>query len=542
MGISFEQRSFSGGAIGTNVRDAACFGIWALARRYTTKELLAVPTEKTISFTARHYPSPPSVLQILASELIISGSLDPAGNIRRGSSAALQELIGRHPDTVHNGIAVVQTVDYHAVALRARAIKDVALGATKLYTLYGEALIDALLSWRGVGDADARARRAAAASFGSLTTELARESSDSVKRLQHAVQLIVRRLGALQAREVEERHGLLLALAAVLDTIPGLINDAVVPQDTLQGLVTQGLKALEDIMTDCRDTKYRRSELVAEAASCLIVSSFPLLHAAALGPSSQVNYALISGGELVTLGAKTIIDAVSTVDGAAEEGAKRVQKLISRIHDNLREWWKRSDDEITSVASQAGLVMLCFCGPDSREEIIRGWTDMVRTREISKLSTGGGYFAALSMAYPVTATFKSKSMMESICQDISGRWRTDTEIETRVAILKSLTGSELLKQHAQHFLPLIEEGLDDYTTNARGDVGSLVRLQAIRATMSLWQMLRDQAEASQKDLSEEVTGLLVTRLFPRILRLAAEKLDRVRVEAQSTLTLALSSR
>lgn len=543
MGISFEQRSFSGGAIGTNVRDAACFGIWALARRYTTKELLAVPTEKTISSAARHYPSPPSTLQILASELIIAGCLDPAGNIRRGSSAALQELIGRHPDIVYSGIAVVQTVDYHAIALRARAIKDVALGATKLYAPYGEALLEALLSWRGVGDADVGARRAAATSLGSLTTELARESAEPVERLQQTVDLIVGRLRALQAREVEERHGLLLALAAVFDTVPGLLNGALVPHVRVENLVAQCLKALEDIMTDCRDKKYRRPELVAEAACCLVVSSFPLLQAAVMGVAAEENYSLISGGEVVASEAETIIGAVSILDRAAKEGARRVQKLVSLIHDNLREWWKRSEDEIKSVTSQAGLVMLCFCAPDNREEIVRDWTSMVRTREMSKLSTGGGYFAALSMAYPVIATFRSKSIMVgSICQDIIGRWRRDTEIETRVAILKSLTGSELLKQHAQDFLPLIEEGLDDYTTNARGDVGSLVRLQAIRATKSLWQMLRDQAETGSGALSMEVVELLVARLFPRILRLAAEKLDRVRVEAQSAMALALPPR
>jgi hypothetical protein len=354
--------------------------------------------------------------------------------------------------------------------------------------------------------------------------------------------LIVGRLGALQAREVEERHGLLLALAAVFDAIPGLLNGTVVQEEAVDGLIDQGHKALEDIMMDCRDKKFRRPELVAEAASTLVVSSFPLLQAAVLGASIEGKNSLISGCGLVTSGAQTIIDAVYALDRAAEEGTERVQKLVSLIHDNLREWWKRSEEENISVASQAGLVMLCFCAPDSREDIIRGWTDMLRTKEASKLSAGGGYFAALSMAYPVTATFQSKSMMISICQDIAGRWRSDTEIETRVAILKSLTVSELLRQHAHDLLPLIEEGLDDYTTNARGDVGSLVRLQAIRATKSLWQMLRDQAEVGGEDLSMEVTELVVTRLFPRILRLASEKLDRVRVEAQSTLTLALLPR
>lgn len=95
-----------------------------------------------------------SVLQVLATELVISASLDPAGNIRRGSSAALQELIGRHPNTIAEGISVVQAVDYHAVALRSRAIMEVAFQASKLAKPYMVGILDALLGWRGVGDAD----------------------------------------------------------------------------------------------------------------------------------------------------------------------------------------------------------------------------------------------------------------------------------------------------------------------------------------------------------------------------------------------------
>jgi hypothetical protein len=105
-----------------------------------------------------------------------------------------------------------------------------------------------------------------------------------------------------------------------------------------------------------------------------------------------------------------------------------------------------------------------------------------------------------------------------------------------VCIVQSLTGSELLRRNTDVFLPLVAEGLDDYTTNARGDVGSLVRFEAIRATKSLWERLEEEEEG------EGSAGPLVTELFLRILRLAAEKLDRVRAEAQAALAVALKQR
>jgi hypothetical protein len=543
MGLAFEQRSSSGGSVGTNVRDAACFGIWALARRYTTKELLAVPTDKTVSVAARHYASPPSILQILASELIVTGSLDPAGNIRRGSSAALQELIGRHPDCVKEGIRVVQTVDYHAVALRARAIGQVALEATRVYGLYGEALLDALLTWRGIGDPDAAARRVAARSFGDVNAQLVR-GDKTWERLQAAVAEIMRRLRELQARQVEERHGLILTLASVLDSLASLATDGELKAGLMGGFVDDSLRAVEEVMTDCRGKKYRRPELVAEAAAQLVVSSLPLLQIVVLSPQRK-DLLLTSGPTFVASDGQRIADLVSQIDSEGDRAG--LQKIISLIYDNLREWLRRSEEDIIAVAARAGLVLLCFCAPDLRQEVIRGWA--LSVREIPKGARAGGgvsgaYFAALSIAYPITATLQSEDEAVEdkmlICRTIQERWGGDKDIDTRVAILKSLTGTELLRQNAVHLLGLIEEGLDDYTTNARGDIGSLVRLQAIRATKSVWVALKERAGESAdvtQGASEEVS-----RLVPRILRLAAEKLDRVRVEAQATLSLALSER
>ena len=130
LALSFEKRSAtSATSTGTNVRDAANFGIWALARRYTSAELQAI---NLISADGLSLPA----LQTLATDLVVAASLDPAGNVRRGSSAALQELIGRNPDTIAEGIQVVQVVDYHAIALRSRAVEEVAIGAASLSDEY----------------------------------------------------------------------------------------------------------------------------------------------------------------------------------------------------------------------------------------------------------------------------------------------------------------------------------------------------------------------------------------------------------------------
>ncbi|KAK3324304.1 tubulin folding cofactor D C terminal-domain-containing protein [Cercophora scortea] len=534
MGLSFERRSTSGGSIGTNVRDAACFGIWALARRYSTKELLAVPTASSL-VAASHKPQA-SILQIIATELIVAASLDPSGNIRRGSSAALQELIGRHPDTVEEGIWLVQAADYHAVALRSRALQEVALGATKLSGQYGQAILDALLGWRGIGDADVGSRRAAALSFGTITAQLASSSPDPMQRLARSVTLVLDHLKILQARQVEERHGLLLCFASVLDSLPAVsVAEASVVSTTTQGLdefVQKSLGALLEILSDCESRAYRRPELIAEAASRLVVSSFPLLQAASSGvdgePPNYLQASLLPGPVLMSQSSAEI----SKLADALGPRPKVVDRVADLARSNLRIWLARTEDEVIVAASEAGLVLLMFCNKAEREQVIRGWADNVRQRPSGRTSTAG-YFSALAKSYLVISTLVLRDEDEAlICNAFLDRWAADGDTETRVTILQSLIQSDMLKQNTELFLRLISDGLDDYTTNARGDVGSHVRLQAIRATKWLWETL------GQRGLDDRL--LVIDGLFLRILRLAAEKLDRVRVEAQAALALALN--
>ncbi|KAL0471618.1 tubulin folding cofactor D C terminal domain-containing protein [Neurospora intermedia] len=537
IGLSFERRGTSGGSIGTNVRDAACFGIWALARRYSTKELLAVPTSSTIS--TRSYNQQASMLQILATELVVAACLDPSGNIRRGSSAALQELIGRHPDTVEKGIWVVQTVDYHAVARRSRALQEVALNVTKLSSQYGEALLHALLGWRGIGDFDAMARRAAGASFGTIASELAVGVPDSAARLTHFVTMVLDRIKSLQVRQVEERHGLLISFASLLDAFPNIASasqdaGSTASHDSIPNFISNSLAGLTEILTDANTTTYRKPELIAEGANSLIISSFPILQSSVL----TSNGATLRSPEKILLPGRALFaksgTEISSLVAKMTPRPEQVSRIAGLAKANLAKWLVRPEQEIIYVASEAALVLLIFCEDAERENVVREWADAVRHRPSGRATTASGYFAALAMSYSVLATLKVAEQDRSLmCSAFVERWKDDNDIETRVSILSSLSRSDILRENVDTFLELIAAGLDDYTTNARGDVGSLVRLQAIKATKFLWESL-DRLPTNE-------AARVVSALFLRILRLAAEKLDKVRAEAQTALALVLKA-
>jgi len=537
-GLAFERRNPSGGSIGANVRDAACFGIWALARRYTTKELLAVQTPA--SLVPKYNATDASVLQLLATELIVAATLDPSGNIRRGSSAALQELIGRHPDTVEKGIWVVQTVDYHAVALRSRALREVALNATKLSAQYGEAILSALLGWRGVGDVDAASRRAAGTSYGTITAELTTGASDPVEWLTASVQEVLERIKALQTRQVEELHGLMLSFGAVLDSLPRITSDK--DQSTLNNLVGTSLAGLEHILESCNTKTYRRPELVAEAASCLVISAFPLLQVATLAARHEIRdrctVTLLTGRELLDKPGENI----SRLGAALDPSPTCLVRLTGLLKSYLHTCLLRPEEEVIAPASEAGLVLLIFSSKIERERIIREWADVVRQRQSGRFGTAGGFFSALVLSYSVLTTLDLPDEDSAlICDALLERWKSDKDTDTHVLILRSLTGSELLVRNLPTLIGLVAEGLDDYTTNARGDVGSLVRFRALKAAKALWEKFVTDTTAETTTTGQE--GLqLVSSLFLRVLRLAAEKLDRVRAEAQTALAAALVPR
>ncbi|CAK7231987.1 hypothetical protein SBRCBS47491_008116 [Sporothrix bragantina] len=600
-GLAFERRSVSGSATGTNVRDAACFGIWALARRYTTAEL-----------------QPLQVLQMLATDLVVAGCLDPAGNIRRGSSAALQELIGRHPDTICEGIPVVQAVDYHAVALRSRAVTDVAQRATALSPpIYGVALREALVSWRGFADAgDAGARRVAAASFGQVTYLMATSGEDTTAPLDYffkTIGTLVSKIKTLQARQVEERHGFLLALAAVLDIFPSLAGGSGVTTE----LCLSVLEQLHGVIEKCKAlSAARRPDLLAEAACRLIVSSFPIIQAAIyLGAGTkveQLSTTLLSGPTLLaesnqmpaTLFQKTVLALdfafLSCTHEDTTAAVQAYNTLVAASVSGPNAWLGRQEADVISAASDASLVLLVTLGPQeqlsapstapsapaapaspasstaplSRHSLISFWSGVVcRPRAAAAVSfkarasgsgtTGTGYVFAMTKVFPLyecamartgenAGEDKSKSSSDdgdTISRALLGRWAADRSIDTRMALLQALAQSPaVLMQRAittsssaaapgSRFRSILAAGLDDYTTDARGDVGSHVRMYALRATQVLWAQEAAAADRESSTYSTKPTGASI--LFFRVLRLAAEKLDRVRVAAQATLAQAV---
>lgn len=111
LALQFEQKRGSR-VIGSNVRDAACFCLWSFARAYSPQNF--EPFKDKIS-----------------TSLIVCALFDRELQVRRASSAAFQELVGRLGIFDH-GIKLVGLVDYFSVGNINRSYLKVALEVAQL--------------------------------------------------------------------------------------------------------------------------------------------------------------------------------------------------------------------------------------------------------------------------------------------------------------------------------------------------------------------------------------------------------------------------
>ena len=328
LALGFEQRSRSGASSGSNVRDAACFGIWAVARRYSTSELIGIDVQSMAA--AQERVQTHSVLQLLAVELVVAATTDPSGNIRRGASAALQELVGRHPDTVKCGISLVQIVDYHAVALRSKAMKDVASRAAGLAQDYWQALLQEMCTWRGIGAIDVESRRLAAETIGIFST------FEGVESLRAVTKALWQSLNALDGGSVQKRQGFLLSLAAIVGTWGKLGFNGPVEAKLL-------LEKYWDVFSDgffLSETDFTsttaRPELVAEGAAALM---FEL--ATATGSQMKLSH---PSKDLLQISFKYLNRALERRESLILNSGGRAAKALLEVSDEeqRQDWIKQA--------------------------------------------------------------------------------------------------------------------------------------------------------------------------------------------------------
>lgn len=469
--LRFEQRRATF-ALGGNVRDAACYAAWSLARSYSTDELLAVG----------NIDGHGNVQQLLATELAVAGCLDPLGNIRRAASAAMQELIGRHPNMIVEGIKVVQIVDYNAVALRRRSVITVAGEVARLAEGYWKAIADGIIEgWRGVGSSDLDGRKLSGQGLGEIMVILPPTDNEEARngRARKVVNSLIHRIRTEGKSDVEIWHGGAWALSEVLNrfsTLPTTSLSLFTSAETslLLSNVFEKLGGKEFL------NPILRPELTSESASRLV---------SALSSSSSLR---VQQGEIPI---KTLRLWTAIIEASLD----------------------RNDDLVLEQAVPATKSLFHILSAENRQRIIESWC--------RRASSGRkrGYVLALGevlgFVYNTDAALKT-TIIKTL---ISAADRLG-EVELRVAGVRALGSGVITREGLQDdaVVKVVLKALDDYEVDSRGDVGSWARAEGIRVVYENW---------GGEGLKGDVNGDVEWEVVKRIVRLSVERLDRVRTRA-----------
>lgn len=531
--LDFEQRSPTGASIGSGVRDAACFGMWSVARRYTTEELSQVDAS---TIGSRNRPNThTSVFRLLASELVLTATLDSEGNIRRAASAALQELVGRHPQKVPHGIDLVQIVDYQAVGLRSRAMTTVAVQAANLDALYLSAVCDGLLSWRAINSPDAAIRRRAADVIGKM---FRCHGSAPLAPLQEIIE-------SPQGRPLDEWHGLYLALAAVFRQSPSAFSESkLVHCQGPSGSPIYLLRRDGPVSDQDISTAGKKGHLAAEAL-CMGVSALGETTAESMTLASTPRSRSSSTGsdpspstpshEAATLTAyntdlKTLQYHLAVIEASFEQaatlGSEAYRAASVRVYNQLNDQAQRSllDDWSHKVIAtsarhnaEAGAARLGAIGSIVQDGLGKLQTEAYESRR------SGALVSDTSISCTVLPTRKFSIAVRDtglIYDALMSQFGEKSHWLARVAALKWLYAPIYLIRLRDGFdvQPLDQALLDclgDRTILNSREVGSEVRTQAIETVEAI-------SETAQWDPTQRV------EVFGRVYGLAVEKLDKVR--------------
>ena len=469
--LHFDVRS-AAHSVGANVRDAACYCVWAFARAYE-----------------------PAVLRphaaVLARSLLLLAVYDREVNVRRAACAAYQESVGRQgggggfTDAVPafpHGIAINTIADYFTVSVRAHSFLSVGARVAG-FSEYTAACMQHLVQVK-CRHWDRDVRELAAAALAGLA-----EISDSVRAMLRDEQLPALYSGCW-SEDMGERHGCTLAVANVVIALHSLHSPLSLEQQS-------GLLQLVLEMHSRQLFATRRSPLLRLSASRL------LLAVSAFAPP------LPSFPRLLSM---------------LEENLQQEEEEVQRAAvEALCPYWGR--EEMTADVRAALIGRWSSECATALPAARRGFCLALGSLPPSVLSPG--LLAAVVQTLAENTRPSVQSDAEARRNALLALSRLCSALGQRATEAVCLSADAEQRRVCDALLAACVAGLGDYATDNRGDVGSWVREAAMRSGEALLAQLAAGPQAAEPQL--------VAAFVCAVLKQAVEKIDRVRECAGLTL-------
>ncbi|XP_042248978.1 tubulin-specific chaperone D isoform X2 [Thunnus maccoyii] len=465
-------------SVGSNVRDAACYVCWSFARAYEPKEL------------------EPFVTQI-ANALLITAVFDRNVNCRRAASAAFQENVGRQ-GTFPHGIDIVTAADYYAVGNLNNCYLNISVYIAS-FPEYTKAMIDHLVAMK-INHWDVVIRELATKALHNLTPQ----APDYM-----ATTVLPQLLPMAVAIDLHGRHGAILACAEITHALYklGLQTNRTV-LDIISSECVDALKNIHQRLQDRKQYRGFGGELMRPAMCGLIerlsLSKMPFKDDPVITGWQWLIDDTIKSLHLFSSGAKDgiMVSVVSALSALCEEyyqaqpgqaDSEMQTVLVSQYTEGLKS---------PQILTRCGSALALGCLPrfmihSKLKQILDGLQQMCIVSQKE-----GNFTEARRDAVRAIA---------QVCMKAG-------------ACASGSTDSALCSENVAEVYGALLNGMNDYTTDSRGDVGAWVREAAMTSLMDVTMLVASSAP-------EILLPDLVKCMMCCLAQQAAEKIDRYRAHA-----------
>lgn len=450
--LSFDIRKGSH-SIGSNVRDAATYVLWSLAR-----------AQKASALTP--------LAEGLAQKLVTVSLYDREVQVRRAASAAFQEYVGRTGLFPH-GIDVLRKTDFYAVGVRRNAYL-VAAPEVAEHPIYRTSLIDHILS-------------VSLRHWDPVVRQLSSQSLKAICELDLVTlgpSTASRASNLLRSVDVDHINGGLLALAelaAAYDSISAIPERDARKREVFAYLNLVPLHAIQA----------PRNTPVTTAA-CYLIST-----------------AITSGGihDTAVPHWKEIIDTgLRHRDSTVQEHAANALASVSRLVDcsvSVQRYIKEFSSGTPVLQQSLGTLLGVLdykAYPHNMPDVIQCLLCSVKPASSTRFMN-------------VEARRNAYSSMSHIFRTIA----SDVPQYLSAGITREVYSA-------------LKDGLDDYTVDQRGDVGSWIRMASVKGLTEVSSLLLTHGDALPT-LEEYLPPALYHEAIGGILKQGVERLDNVRQTA-----------
>lgn len=465
-------------SVGSNVRDAACYVCWSFARAYEPKEL------------------EPFVTQI-ANALLITAVFDRNVNCRRAASAAFQENVGRQ-GTFPHGIDIVTAADYYAVGNLNNCYLNISVYIAS-FPEYTKAMIDHLVAMK-INHWDVVIRELATKALHNLTPQAPDYMATTV-----LPQLLPMAVGI----DLHGRHGAILACAEITHALYklGLQTNRTV-LDIISSECVDALKNIHQRLQDRKQYRGFGGELMRPAMCGLIerlsLSKMPFKDDPVITGWQWLIDDTIKSLHLFSSGAKDgiMVAVVSALSALCEEyyqaqpgqaDSEMQTVLVSQYTEGLKS---------PQILTRCGSALALGCLPrfmihSKLKQILDGLQQMCIVSQKEGSFTEARRDAVRAIA--------------QVCMKAG-------------ACASGSTDSALCSENVAEVYGALLNGMNDYTTDSRGDVGAWVREAAMTSLMDVTILVASSAP-------EILLPDLVKCMMCCLAQQAAEKIDRYRAHA-----------